>query len=593
MSIFNNNSLHVKKIFLLFMVTCLTFATIGQSKKLPDEVKFQIDNYKSNAFKNRNLGNHNAAAMYLNKIGFLYWEYFMYEEAVINFQEVLKINRDNKNKNGEKKVLDNLAFVYSDMERYDLAIECFENSNKFYIESKNQRELASSYSNIAISYNYNGQAQKSIDVAKNGLSISQAINDIKLMRSFYGILHEAYDKLGDKEKSVEYFGLYTSIDKHIQQALFNEREKQNQVKMHQIESEKDQAIEQKIEKEKELKYTQDTLMQRQLAIDLLNAENEAKEANIKANMAKLQAERRLRYFLVVIFIMLAGFAYYIFRQMQEKKRANDKLQSLNNEIEKKNTQILDSINYASHIQEAILPYKQSINEYFENSFILYKPKDIVSGDFYWYSKNKDKIFIAAIDCTGHGVPGAFMSMIGNTLLNEIVNERNIWKPSEVLTMLNEKIVSTLNQDNHDQEGFSEDGMDMTFCMYDKKSNKLQLALANHTAYIFSNDKLQSVEGDFFSIGGNVGDFNVAYTNHEVDILSDTNLYMFSDGYQDQFGGPKNQKYMGGRFINFLTEIQDQEFQNHEKLINDEFNSWKGDRKQVDDILVIGLKLKQA
>lgn len=564
----------------------------AQRKKIPDEVQYQIDNYNANAFKNRNNGNDNAATMYLNKIAFIYWEYFVYEKAVKNFEEVLKINQDIGNKNGVKKVLDNLAFVYTDMERYDLAIDCFSKSHKIYKSENNKRELASSYSNLAISYNYNGQTKEAIDFAEKGLSISQSINDVKLMRSFYGILHEAHEKIGNKEKSVEYFGLYTSIDKHIQQALYQEREKENKEKMTKIQEEKERAVEQKRLKELELKYTQDTLKQRQLAIELLDAENKAKEANIKAQEAKLKAERRLIYFLAIIFLILAIFAYFVYRQMQQKKRANKKLEELNKEIEKKNRQIIDSINYASHIQEAILPYKQSINQEIVDSFVLYKPKDIVSGDFYWYAKNDSKIFIAAIDCTGHGVPGAFMSMIGNTLLNEVVNEKNIFKPSEVLTELNKKVVFTLNQDNDQHEGFSEDGMDITFCMYDKKKNTLQLALANHTACIFQNGELQTIEGDIFSIGGNVGDFEIEFTNHEINIDCDTSVYMFSDGYQDQFGGPNNQKFMGRRFYDMLNSLQKLDFTKHEELIDQEFSKWKGDKKQVDDVLVIGFKVNK-
>lgn len=583
---------NVKHLFLFVFLATIVFHSNAQNKRIPESVQFQIDNYESNAIKNRNSGNDNAAAGYLNKVAFLYWEYFVYDEAIIRFQEVLKINQDLGNKTGEKKVLDNMAFVYSDMERYDKAAECFSKSHEFYLASGNKRDIAASISNIAVSYNNNGQAKEAVSHAEKGLELSKALNDVKLMRSFYGILHESHDKLGNKDKSVEYFGLYSSMDKHIQQKRFQEREKQNKAKLNQMESEKDEAITQKKEKEIELKYTQDTLKQRQLAIELLNAENEAKEANIKAKEAKLQAERRLRYFLVIIFIVLAAFAYYVYMQMQEKKRANAKLQELFKEIEKKNRQILDSINYASHIQEAILPYKQSISEEIENSFVLYKPKDIVSGDFYWYSKHDDKIFIAAIDCTGHGVPGAFMSMIGNTLLNEVVNERKITKPSKVLSLLNEKVMFTLNQDNKDQEGFSEDGMDITFCTYDKKSNKLELALANHTAYIFRSGEMESIEGDIFSIGGNVGDFEVEYTNHEIDIDSDVSLYMFSDGFQDQFGGPKNQKFMAGRFKNMLKDLQSTEFSKQQGVIENEFNTWQGDKKQVDDVLVIGLHVSK-
>ncbi len=589
----------IKKTIKYFVISNLllmnSFSCFSQTKKVPDEVQSQIDNYRTNAIKNRNVGDDNSAATYLNKIAFLYWEYFIYDKAVINFKEVLKINQNIGNKSGEKKVLENLAFVYSDMERFDKAIECFTQSHVFYENAGNKKDIAASLSNIALSYNNNGQARKAIKFAEKGLELSKSLNNIKLMRSFYGILHESYGKIGNKKKSTKYFVLYSSMDKHIQQKRFQEREKQNKAKISQITIEKDVAIHEKEVKEEELKYTQDTLEQRQLAIDLLNLENEAKEARIKvkearikAKEASLQAERILRYFLVVVFLVVSVFAYYVYRQMKMKKRANAELKILYNDIEKKNIQILDSINYASHIQEAILPVINSINKEIFNSFVFYKPKDIVSGDFYWFSKHEDEIFIAAIDCTGHGVPGAFMSMIGNTLLNEIVNERRIYNPAEVLTQLNEKVVFTLNQ-GKDQEGFSEDGMDITFCSYNKKDNQIKIALANHTACIFKNGERKIIEGDIFSIGGNIGDFNVEFTNHIINIDTKTTLYMYSDGYQDQFGGHKNKKYMVGKFINTITEMQKEDFSMHHEILEQELINWKGEQSQIDDILVIGLQ----
>jgi serine phosphatase RsbU (regulator of sigma subunit) len=348
--------------------------------------------------------------------------------------------------------------------------------------------------------------------------------------------------------------------------------------------------------EQELVKTQDTIKQNVLEIELLNAENELKEARLKQEeakrkeeQAKRKAQRRLIYFILLIFVFLGAFTLLLYKQMRDKKKANIRLQDLNTEIEKKNRQILDSINYASHIQEAILPFEKHMQDDLPNSFVFYKPRDIVSGDFYWHSRHKDMVFIAAIDCTGHGVPGAFMSMIGNTLLNEIVNEKEIFKPAEVLQLLNDKVEFTLNQNNTDEEGFSEDGMDITFCCFNKTTKTLELALANHKAVLISEGKQSTIDGDIFSIGGNVGLGKTSYTNHEIKITSETSLYMFSDGYQDQFGGIKNQKYMVPRFLDFLMKIQDAPFLEHKRLIEDEYYAWKGETRQIDDVLVIGAR----
>ncbi len=573
----------------VFFLSIICKSAKSQDKQLPNEVEIQIENYKVNAIKNRNAGNDNAAATYLNKVAFLYWEYFIYADAVKYFEQVLTINQDVQNKNGEQKVLENMAFVYSDMERYDKSILCFDKSLKLVKKKGNKKQIAGSVSNLALAYNNNGQYNKAIKLAEQGLEMAKALNDMRLIRSFYGILHESYDKKGNKEKSVEYFSLYSTIDKHIQQQLFKKREQLNKQKMSEIKAEKDVAIKEKVKTEADLVKTQDTLKLASMAIDLLNAENEAKEATLKAKEASLKAERRLRHSIMIVFVFVIALTLLIYRQMRAKKRANATLQALNNEVEKKNNQILDSINYASHIQEAILPYEKKMTEDLPNSFVLYKPRDIVSGDFYWHTSHGDLVFVAAIDCTGHGVPGAFMSMIGNTLLNEVVNEKEIFEPAKVLQMLNDKVVYTLNQNNGDKQSFSEDGMDMTFCCYNKKTNTLQLALANHTAILFNNGKLNLIEGDIFSIGGNVGIENTDYTNHKIEITSDTTMYMFSDGFQDQFGGSFNKKYMTLKFMDFLEKMQQKPFSEHKNLLNIEFNEWKGSNKQLDDVLVIGVK----
>lgn len=588
-----DNSLKFERFFLITCFICSSFLYAPkancQQKKLPVEVSSQIDNYKVNAIKNRNIGNDNIAASYLNKIAFLYWEYYLYQEAVNYFQQVLTINQDQENTSGVQKVMENLAFVYSDMERYDKAIEYFEQSYTMVKQKGEKPKIAESLSNLALAYSNNGLYDKAILKAEEGLELSKNLNNLKLMRSFYGILHESHDKKGNKEKAVEYFGLYSTIDKHIQQELFRQKELASQQRLSEAEAQKEEAIHEKEETQVELVKTQDTLKQSQLEIDLLNAENEAKEAKIKAKEARLKAERRLRHSIIIVFVFVCIMTFLIYRQMKLKKRANAKLQELYKEIEKKNKQILDSINYASHIQEAILPFEKAMQKNLPESFVFYKPRDIVSGDFYWFSEHENRTFIAAIDCTGHGVPGAFMSMIGNTLLNEIINEKEILDPAEVLKLLNKKVIFTLNQDN-DEQGFSEDGMDITLCCYDKTKNSIEIALANHSAVIFQGGTQHIIEGDLFSIGGNIEPISdIEFQNHTIKLDKPTTLYMYSDGFQDQFGGQKKQKYMASRFLKLLHSLQNKEFMEHGKLLEDEFLHWKGDEKQIDDILVIGIK----
>lgn len=271
-----------------------------------------------------------------------------------------------------------------------------------------------------------------------------------------------------------------------------------------------------------------------------------------------------------------------------------------NEIEAQNNKITDSINYAQKIQLSMLPSEQLIKKYFPDSFIFYRPKDIVSGDFYWFSeaqyeedgKQKSKVFLAAADCTGHGVPGAFMSMIGNTLLNEIVNSKNIYTPAEILKQLNQGVIEGLNQ-RTDKDDAQNDGMDITLCAFNKDENILEISCANHVVFVVDDSGIQMIEGDIYSIGGI---FSVlrdpVYTNHKLNITHNTTIYMFSDGFQDQFGGEENQKFMLSRFQKLLFDIRNEDMNSQMKILEKTFETWKGECRQIDDILVMGIKLNQ-
>ncbi len=255
-----------------------------------------------------------------------------------------------------------------------------------------------------------------------------------------------------------------------------------------------------------------------------------------------------------------------------------------------NAQIMDSINYAKRIQDAILPSEALIKSYFPDSFIYFRPRDIVSGDFYWFSVQDEKLFVATVDCTGHGVPGAFMSLIGNSLLNHIVNEKKIYKPSEILKELNTGVHQALSQSKSENDE-REDGMDLTICRFDKRSGEVQIACANHTALFLRNEEILEIEGDAISIGDSFSK-NVAieFTNHILPFEENSIMYLFSDGYPDQIGGPKNKKFLVDNFKQILMSHKDEAMIFQFDKLNEAFKTWKGGNKQTDDILVMGIRL---
>ena len=264
-------------------------------------------------------------------------------------------------------------------------------------------------------------------------------------------------------------------------------------------------------------------------------------------------------------------------------------------IEMKNNDITDSIKYAKNIQEALLPPMENLLKEMNDAFVLYLPKDIVSGDFYWFHKRNNKRFIASVDCTGHGVPGAFMSIIGNTLLGEIVSDKNIMKPSEILNELHSGVKTALKQSNSDNE--RRDGMDIALCALNEDSTLLEFAGANRPLWIFRKNKkndnaFEMIKANKFPIGGleMEGEIKREFTNHEIALEKGDIVYLFSDGFADQFGGPKGKKFMLGNLQKLVAGIYDKPIKEQEKLIYKAFNDWKGEIEQIDDVLVIGFRV---
>lgn len=268
---------------------------------------------------------------------------------------------------------------------------------------------------------------------------------------------------------------------------------------------------------------------------------------------------------------------------------NNSLQEAYLEIEEQKKHIEDSIHYARRIQMAILPPEDNVKELIPDSFILNMPKDIVSGDFYWLTKANDKIMVAAVDCTGHGVPGAFMSIVGFNQLNYIINTKGITRPSEVLNAMNQGVTKTLRQTR--VSSAVRDGMDICLISIDKENQIIEYAGAYNPLYIFhNNNKFSKIEADKSPVGGYIGEKLISFKNHEYAYSKGDMIYLFSDGYADQFGGVEDTKFMLKRFKDLLQKIHNEPVEEQKLILYKTHKEWKGDGYQVDDILIIGIRL---
>lgn len=271
------------------------------------------------------------------------------------------------------------------------------------------------------------------------------------------------------------------------------------------------------------------------------------------------------------------------------KESYEKLNEQKEIIESKNKNILSSINYAKRIQNAILPPNSLLKKHFSEHFIIFKPKDIVSGDFYWFSNKGDKSIIVAADCTGHGVPGAFMSMIGNSLLNKLIVDFSHRQPADILYKLRQEVISAVSQGGYD-EPESQDGMDIAICAIDHESNYIEYSGAFNSLYIVRNGELLETKANRMPIGRYLKKDKDPFTNHKIKIEKGDAVYLFSDGFPDQFGGPDNKKIGSKRFKELFVSLAGQSMDKQKEKLENHFEEWKGEVGQLDDVLVIGFRL---
>jgi serine phosphatase RsbU (regulator of sigma subunit) len=279
------------------------------------------------------------------------------------------------------------------------------------------------------------------------------------------------------------------------------------------------------------------------------------------------------------------------------------------EIMAQNIEITESIIYARKIQKAILPPESVFEEHFKEFFIFFKPKQIVSGDFYWFAEKGNRIYVSVADCTGHGVPGAFMSLLGISFLNEIINKNDVIHANEILNLLRKHIIASLRQTG--KAGGSKDGMDMSLCVIDKETSILEYAGAYNSVFVFrsqkreeeidaenSNIKIETFENetlihlkpDRMPVGFDYRSEGHHFSNQLLKLYENDNIYMFSDGYADQFGGDNNKKFSISRLKNLLFDIQDEKMYMQSEILEEHLEHWQGKYNQIDDILLIGLKV---
>ncbi|MDF2436617.1 MAG: protein serine/threonine phosphatase [Bacteroidota bacterium] len=550
----------------------------------------------------------------LNNIGIIYMDMKEYDKALDYELKSLKLKQELGDKKGTSSNLGNIGAIYYEQGNYPLALEYQLKAYEIRKELNNKKGIAMSYIDIGNIYEKQGKYQEAVESQLNAIKTAKEVGYKVALKSAYLSLSSAYEKLNKPQEALANYKLYTEV----KDSIFN---KENSSKLIEMQTrfdtdrkEKEIALLTKGREISDLRTRQQVLeinkrrmeaaektkevLLKEKELQSEKLENETKNKEIKIQQAEVEKQRMMRNFIAIGLILVCALAVMLVMGIRQKQKANKSLEQKNNElaeaydiieinrdqIAEKNKNITDSINYAQRIQQAILPSKEEMGRSLKQFFILYKPKDIVSGDFYFYAKRDNKVLVAVGDCTGHGVPGAFMSMIGNDILNHIILEKGTTKPSEVLYHLNKGVKKALKQESNSETG---DGMDIALCCIYPDEMKLEFAGAMRPLFHASGE-LYKIDGDKASIGGSTTEEHI-FTNNELTLKPNDSIYIFTDGYVDQFGGERGKKFMIRNFKALLSDIHQRSMEDQYTVLNNTIVDWAREKEQVDDILVMGIK----
>ncbi|NQX92096.1 MAG: tetratricopeptide repeat protein [Flavobacteriales bacterium] len=537
------------------------------------------------------VGNLDGASKILNTLGVIYQELNNTDQSIKHHLEGYNLDLEIQDYQGAAFNLYNITVAYLEMGALDSAFAYVQNIKDFQQLHGDYVSLDPILGSIHLEQNHLDSAEFYLQKA---LEDNIEVNDETIRISVTYSLAELAFKKKQFFRSLQYI---KNIEPSIQENQFNEE----QLNVHELKSKifhEMGELEQALSEKERFISLKDSLnnINNVGRINELNAKYESEKrekehAETEALLAEQKTNERFqkKLFLVIIATVFL-VALILLISFLKKKKTNFILNQQNSEILEQRRKIISSINYAKKIQNSILIPENQIRRFLPESFVYFKPKDIVSGDFYWFSQIGDKFIIATIDCTGHGVPGAFMSLIANAKLNKVVNEKRIYDPGLILSEVHHEIFAALHQ--KDKSSAAQDGMDMSLCVIDQKAKQIHFAGAQNSIFLVHEENAREIKADSYSIGGSYYSQSASANFNTKTIRYDngTYLYMYTDGYLDQFGGAENKKLNKTRFRDILLDLSRKGLQQAKLGVDQYFHSWKGNNKQIDDILIIGAKL---
>ncbi len=553
---------------------------------------------KSLAIKKK-LGDKRGLATNYNNLGDVYFEQKKYDDAIKYYKMSLTLREEIKHKRDEAMSLKNIGRVFAIKKNYEEAEKYYQKSLKINEEIADLEQQSVLLTEISSIYLNNKKYNQAIIYSEKAIKIGHQIKTLPRLRDAYEVLAKVYENQNNIDAAFKYYKMFIAM----KDSIYRDDE-------HKL-------------IEKETKYKVD---KKQKEIENQNLKLEKQEADEK--------NLRMKMFLLLIgLVAMLLLAFVLFRNYKQKTKANVILEEQKKEIQiakeeieaqrdlvmEKNELVLaakkeieDSIIYAKNIQQAVLPSEELRNDILPEHFIFWRPRNIVSGDFFWMKKVKNFIVITIADCTGHGVPGAFMSMLGLMFLNEIVTTRSLDNSGQILNKLREKIKTSLHQSG--KEGEAKDGMDISFFIIDTDTLEMQFSGAFNPLYVVRQKSLipdisaienegtkacysqnESSDAILFEIKADrqpiaIYSYEKDFTTHKFQLQEGDCIYSFTDGYPDQFGGDEGKKLNAKRFKEMFLSFYKQPIKEQEKLVENNFYEWMGNVEQVDDVLLMGLKI---
>jgi serine phosphatase RsbU (regulator of sigma subunit) len=557
----------------------------------------------------------------MNGMGVIYGFWEMYPSALKVYLETLEIVEQLGDQKEIANTLTNIGIVYNNMindtlkkvygenfrdtiynKKIRLNYETVNSAIHYHtlsLEKRRQlndiRGIGTSLANLGITYSYIGDIKKARQYFEEWLAIADQIQDDDQQTAIYIALGQLYRYEGKFENAIDFFTRAQITAQKTNMKLYIQRTAEELADVYELKGDYRQALDnyKKFREVKDSIMTEEgqkliSEMQVKYETDSKEKENQLLRKDQQINESRLKQQRFAIYTFLFVILAVVVFVIMLIRQNNQKKKANLELAKKNALITEQKKEITDSIQYASRIQKAILPPQEMLASLLPDHFILYRPRDIVSGDYYWISQKGNRIYVMAADCTGHGVPGAFMSMLGVAFLNEIVSKHGEIPANQLLNELRKQIIESLHQTG--REGENQDGMDVALYVVDREEMSLEYSGANNSLIILrEGEELIELKADKFPIGIHRLADN-SFTNYKIHIRKNDMIYSFSDGYPDQFGGPSGKKFMIKNFKRTLQDIYLKPMAEQKEILEHTLDEWMIGHHQIDDIMVIGVRV---